>query len=358
MYCVKCGKKGLSGEKRCAGCGTRLVTAAKLERLLKYEKQLKRKTEWQKALENLKAYWLGFTQRIKPGLQRIQKALEEMGEKLDGARKEFMPRFTRWLTRVRKKLRKTRMRLKKRVDQWLKQRREAAEAAKAEPRSRAPEPRRRVSQSDARYRTEREVLWQSDVPRRRASGSPAPRRSDTARRPAARPVNRAAQRNGRAAEMRSAGNRRGKRFLQKHLRSLVAFGALAVALLLFILWGACSEGGMKTFASLGLGKAQGYMLLGDDCMTSGNYSRAVENYREALARDNSYESALKLAIAYSYTGDITTEAGVLLWCTQYYPSEKQPYQQLLVLYNNYASVHTDKVRNAIEQGFLRFGSLG
>ena len=38
MYCVKCGRQGLKGEKRCPDCGMRLVTPAKLKELIELER--------------------------------------------------------------------------------------------------------------------------------------------------------------------------------------------------------------------------------------------------------------------------------------------------------------------------------
>ena len=65
-------------------------------------------------------------------------------------------------------------------------------------------------------------------------------------------------------------HRRRGRFAERHLRSLTAFGLLVCALIAFMSWGNLSADGMRTFASLGIGKAQGYVLLGDDCMRGGN----------------------------------------------------------------------------------------
>ena len=111
------------------------------------------------------------------------------------------------------------------------------------------------------------------------------------------------QRSVRAPAVRKRSRRR--RFAERHLRSLTALGLLVCALIAFVSWGNLSADGMRTFASLGIGKAQGYVLLGDDCMRGGNYSRAVEHYYEALRRGKSYDAAYRLASAYSYTGDVS-----------------------------------------------------
>lgn len=393
MYCVKCGKKATGSEKRCEYCGMRLVTPARLNRLLKSEKQLRLLKTQSRVKQTLAVWWKRFVEILKRILAWLQVHLEQAGEKIDAMRRAAAPRIKLWAGNTGKKLKKWYRRFKKKLRIWWNQiKQERKEAQASTPRAsrssagsnRNAAAARRTVRSAEQNRREREILWQSGgysdsyddeylrpTVRRRTDGAPQSagktgafgRTSSvqTSRRPAA-------QRTRTVGNVRSAGTSRQKqrkpakpsvrRFAEQHLRTIVALGALLVSLLAFICWGNFSDGGMRFFARLGMGKAQGYILLGDDCMAAYNYSRAAENYREALAKDNTYAAALKLAIAYSYTGDISTEAGVLLWCTQYYPEQKQPYQQLLVLYNNYEVAHTEKVRRAIEQGILRFGSLG
>ena len=133
-------------------------------------------------------------------------------------------------------------------------------------------------------------------------------------------------------------------------------GLLLLALVIFSFWGAFSDSGQKTLAQIGLGSARGYLLIGDDYMGQNNYSRAVEYYYTSLTNDLSYEAALKLAIAYSYTGDISKEISALLICTENYPQNKLPFTQLYQLYPE-GSARPARVQQAIEQGFKLYGSL-
>lgn len=143
-------------------------------------------------------------------------------------------------------------------------------------------------------------------------------------------------------------------FAEKHLRSIVSMSGLALALIVLLLWGTCSDGGKRTFASLGMGSAGGYILLGDDCMAEQNYTRAVEHYYTALSKKISYTAAVKLASAYSYAGDINHEVSALLLCVDHYPKNIQPYQQLLLLYPDSAN-RPERVNKAITQGYGYFG---
>ena len=143
---------------------------------------------------------------------------------------------------------------------------------------------------------------------------------------------------------------------QEHLRSLVAMGLLLLALIVFSFWGAFSDSGQKTLAQIGLGSARGYMLIGDEYLAENNYSRAVEYYYTSLTKDLSYEAALKLAIAYSYTGDISKEISALLICTENYPQNKLPFSQLYQLYPDGVE-RPARVQQAIEQGLKLYGSL-
>ena len=91
-------------------------------------------------------------------------------------------------------------------------------------------------------------------------------------------------------------------------------------------------------------------------MNENNYSRAVEYYYTSLTKELNYEAALKLAIAYSYTGDISKEISALLICTENYPQYKQPFSQLYRLYPE-GSERPVRVQKAIEEGFSRYGNL-
>ena len=141
---------------------------------------------------------------------------------------------------------------------------------------------------------------------------------------------------------------------EKHLRSTVAMGLLAAALLIFLGWSTLSDSGRMTYARLGVGSARGYILLGDECMENGNYSRAVENYYASISKRAGYEAAIKLAVAYSYTGDVSREVSALLYCAETYPQYKAPFEQLLALYPD-ESTRPPRVQAALEKGMERYG---
>ena len=138
-------------------------------------------------------------------------------------------------------------------------------------------------------------------------------------------------------------------FLERHLRSLIAMALLAVTVIVFCVWSTSTTSGKRTFAQLGIGSASGYILLGDDCMESGNYARAVEHYYRALSRNTTYESAIKLARAYQMTGDTDREASVLLLCADRFETEREPYERLKALYPTLTR-RPETVQNALNRG--------
>lgn len=138
-------------------------------------------------------------------------------------------------------------------------------------------------------------------------------------------------------------------FLERHLRSLIAMALLAVTVIVFCVWSTSTTSGKRTFAQLGIGSASGYILLGDDCMESGNYARAVEHYYRALSRHTTYESAIKLARAYQMTGDTDREASVLLLCADQFETEREPYERLKALYPTLTR-RPETVQNALNRG--------
>lgn len=138
-------------------------------------------------------------------------------------------------------------------------------------------------------------------------------------------------------------------FLERHLRSLIAMALLAVTVIVFCVWSTSTASGKRTFAQLGIGGASGYILLGDDCMESGNYARAVEHYYRALKQHTSYESAAKLAQAYRMTGDTEREASVLLLCADRFETEREPYERLKELYPDLTR-RPETVQNALNRG--------
>lgn len=148
--------------------------------------------------------------------------------------------------------------------------------------------------------------------------------------------------------------RKDESFTQSHLRSIVAMSMLALTLLVFVMWGFVSGPGKRTFASMGFGTAQGYILLGDDYMESGNYSRAVEEYYRALNKSVSYTAAYRLAWAYSYTGDFNKTVSALLYCVDNFPSHKESYVQLKALYPD-ADTRPVHIQKAILAGEELFG---
>lgn len=148
----------------------------------------------------------------------------------------------------------------------------------------------------------------------------------------------------------NARSRQGREtFLERHLRSLIAMTLLAITVIVFCVWCTSTTSGKRTFAQLGIGSASGYILLGDDCMESGNYARAVEHYYRALSRHTTYESAIKLAHAYQMTGDTDREASVLLLCADQFETEREPYERLKALYPTLTQ-RPETVQNALNRG--------
>jgi len=121
-------------------------------------------------------------------------------------------------------------------------------------------------------------------------------------------------------------------FFEKHARSVIAMALLAVTVIGVILWGSVSSSGRVTFAQMGVGSAEGYILMGDECMEEGNYARAVEYYYQALSKETSYEAAKRLADAYRKTGDIDMETSALLLCVDKYPGKTEAAERLKELY--------------------------
>lgn len=163
------------------------------------------------------------------------------------------------------------------------------------------------------------------------------------------PPRRAGQSSVRGARAYARSEPDRESFLERHLRSLIAMALLAVTVIVFCVWSTSTASGKRTFAQLGIGGASGYILLGDDCMESGNYARAVEHYYRALKQHTSYESAAKLAQAYRMTGDTEREASVLLLCVDRFETEREPYKRLKELYPDLTR-RPETVQNALNRG--------
>ena len=188
----------------------------------------------------------------------------------------------------------------------------------------------------------------------------AARRENEPRRPAAsmridgapnrrQPPRRVPPRGTRSAHANVRSRQGRESFLEKHLRSLIAMVLLVVTVIVFCAWSTSTASGKRAFAQLGIGSTPGYILLGDDCMETGNYARAVEYYYRALSRHTTYESAVKLARAYRMTGDTEREATVLLLCADQFETEREPYERLKALYPTLTQ-RPESVQNALNRG--------
>ena len=400
MYCVKCGRQCEKNEKRCPDCGMRLVTPARLKELL----ELERITNMTLAGRIRNAF-----KRFK---KRSRRRLVAVAEKTGSFLSRLSVDLTAFLTLVGRLTRaggRAMLRFGKRAGILLKK---YAILGWKRLRLLAKRGKKAVAEKSSElktlYRQEREQQQnlrngKKSVSNARLSGSAAGRASKTGTAKGqiktaaartghyvsgarSRAVSSSSKQNPRelAAALRTERDRpsgknvqhsvrkrtrrpsynaldRIKRvftaeWAQDHLRSLVAMGLLLVALITFLFWGAFSDSGQKTLAQVGLGSAKGYMLIGDEYMADRNYSRAVEYYYTSLTKDVSYEAALKLAIAYSYTGDVSKEISALLICTENYPQFKLPFTQLYQLYPE-GSARPARVQQAIEEGRQRYGSL-
>ena len=77
---------------------------------------------------------------------------------------------------------------------------------------------------------------------------------------------------------------------------------------------------------------------------------------EISTKKPGFEAAYKLAVAYSYTGDVNREVSALLYCAEGYPQYRAPFVQLYRLYPDEAA-RPARVQSAIEAGLARYGSL-
>ena len=399
MYCVKCGRQCEKTQKRCPDCGMRLVTPAKLKELIELEritnmtfagkfrlwrKRFKRK--WTRRFGVVGEALGIFFSKLSVDFKALMLLIGRMLQAFGTAAWAFLKRAWAWL-KVQA------VRLWKRFMVWQKKARRKLAAKAAELKAQYTSEKESV-------RTQRETQQKT-----RAGAAPRPKGSTTARNSAAERT--AAQKKAKptavsyaprspksvktsaaAKSKRDAGKpvrvastaknsknrpvpkarKKSKRrqnplkriftieWAQEHLRSLVAMGLLLAALIVFAFWGAFSDSGQKTMAQIGLGSARGYLLIGDDYMSQSNYDRAVEYYYTSLTKDLSYDAALKLAIAYSYTGDVSREISALLLCTENYPENKLPFEQLYALYPE-GRQRPARVQQAIDLGLKLYGKL-
>lgn len=308
MYCVRCGRLAREGEKRCPECGMRLVSPAKLERLLE-EDSLRRKQNKKVAakhkssvnlgsldLSKVKELLSGFTAAASDKLSAFGKRIGELKEQVNPSVKKLKKRWRRF---------------RRRSSNWIEEKIDALQT-------------------------------KLDGSRNTISGK--------------KTANRAAvsDKGSKKVSHRKKGSSRRVTFTERNLRTIVAMTLIGVALSSFLIWGTFSASGMRTFASLGMGSAKGYILLGDDYMNSRNYLRAVEAYYTALDKNSSYDAAYRLARAYSYTGDIEKCVSALMYCADNYPGMREPYVQLAAIYPNPDS-RPDAIRQIIARGNAQFG---
>ncbi len=373
MYCVKCGRKAREGEKHCSKCGMRLISPAKLKRLLEESNERARRAKrianfksWTRGAASRAAVFFAFAWtklkalfaqivawlRIKLPLlwQRVKRFISDAAPVVKG-----------WLKSVKKRARA----LKRGIERKLSgsgQKKDAASRRTGQTKSHERSPASGNGRPGARVKTgysaKQSAYDRNKRPGRPADGSAANERRNAGAAPG---QDARAQKTAPARRKPRTFKQKLRRFWrlatsEKHLRSTVAMGLLLVALIVFVGWSTLSNPGKRTYARLGMGSAQGYILLGDEYMSAGNYGRAVESYYTAITKKASYTAAFKLAVAYSYTNDITREVSALLYCAEGYPENKAPFVQLKRLYPDAAS-RPERVQNAIQQGTERFGSL-
>ncbi len=153
----------------------------------------------------------------------------------------------------------------------------------------------------------------------------------------------------RTARNKYASYRRKETFFEKHARSIIAMALLAATVFLILGWGSCTDSGRLTFAQMGISGAEGYILLGDNCMKQGNYFRAVDYYYKALSEEITYEAAARLADAYHETGDLDMETSALLLCLDRFPHQEDARERLNRLYPDPAT-RPETVKKALENG--------
>ncbi|MBQ3760929.1 MAG: hypothetical protein II875_02820 [Clostridia bacterium] len=432
MYCIKCGRQGHSGEKRCPDCGMRLVTPARLKELIELEKyvnqtfsgklsirykRLKKRTSkrWAKIRSGLGSFFgkLFVDLRAFGGvsLRVLKNALKALWAFLKRAYSFLKKHSVSGAKKLCLLLKKAGAKLRRKaaeLRQQYRQEREKQQILIKEERAQRPITKRRPVQEEGDLEEELFTEWivparakskasmpqkksaaQAHKPQRTESkthGAPIEKNVRTDRKGEIKP-NRAyltgaggkpsaantyaarqlsrdiANERYREKQLQSEKARKKRKkkpfsreWTEEHMRSLVAMGLMLTALIVFVFWGAFSDSGQKTLAGIGLGSARGYMLIGDEYMAEKNYPRAVEYYYSSISSDLSYEAALKLAIAYSYTGDVSKEVSALLLLTENYPENKLPFSQLYALYPE-GSARPQRVQQAIEKGFALYGAL-
>ncbi len=362
MYCVKCGRKAREGEKHCPKCGMRLVSPARLKRLLEESSQRARrerqkaklKADLQRILSSAGAFLKNAYAKLQTLLAALLVWLKANLPRLWAAIKTAAQNGKIVAQRLYKKARRTIRRGVRRLRARLadaKQQRAGKGTLSVRDKS-APARKAPVS-----TRPSGAAVWRASAAK--PGTSPEKRRVPP---PASKTGASAAKRPSKAAPPRKLSFRQKlRRFWkratdEKHLRSTVAMGLLIAALLLFFGWSTLTNPGRRTYARLGMGSARGYVLLGDEYMQAGNYGRAVETYYNAITKKPGFEAAYKLAVAYSYTGDVNREVSALLYCAEGYPQYRAPFVQLYRLYPDEAA-RPARVQSAIEAGLARYGSL-
>ena len=371
MYCVRCGRKAAEGEKRCAVCNMRLVSPAKLNRLLNEEKERNDDDAFDRFLISAEKTLHSCGKHISSGSKKLAEAAKEKLTLLLPKLQEAWEKARVFLKKEYKVLRKKYRRLVKNIKAQIASFREEKQSAggRTEPVLREKKPAAKSARgvktpsSSAKGSAAKAVSYEErpatrgEIVARSIQNRP---RSVSARHddPFALPTRPASgvRKKTPAGKPSSAKHRTRaeEEFEEKNVRFIVSMGCLLLAFILLLMWGTLTPGGKRTFAGLGMGSAGGYVLLGDDCMAEGNYSRAVEHYYKALSKKITYDAAYKLAAAYSHTGDLGREVSALLLCVDYYPKNIEPYKELLYLYPE-GYERPEKVSLALGKGLNRFG---
>ena len=122
-------------------------------------------------------------------------------------------------------------------------------------------------------------------------------------------------------------------YVNSRVRSIL-FGIAFVLCLAAAVWLFATNSGQMFLAGFNLSTdAQAYRDLGDSARANNQIKRAAEAYYKALSLDpDDYETALLVGRTQQQIGEYDTAADAYYMCTQLMPTEKEPYEALVQLY--------------------------
>jgi len=350
MYCVRCGAKASEKRKTCAECGMRLITPEALLKLLKKaDSEKKAAAEKKMAVEKAAVIRSDEKKRVMPlsenPVQPRRRSIFDddiVVEEVKVIKQKPLPKAKKKPEAAAKDNPVVKLPAKKTEDKKMEGR--AGRKGYSKDMFLIPERRENAKRSSGIKRSSARSGKGKDTNAVKAKTRVSKKADDEKRHKVKKtPVIRNAKKP--AVKKTHSGSKK-ETFTEKHLRSIVSMCLLFVSVSLFLLWGFTTEKGLKSFARYGIGTSRGYILLGDDCMESGNFTRAVEYYYRALRDKTDYTAAKKLSEAYRQTGDTERESSALLLLMDNYPQEDWPYQRILQLYPD-PKTRPESVKNAI-----------